>query len=209
MTTTITPSPQVFDHVPLHKNRFAVWIGRILHPYWLCLVTLFVVLSDLPLGDAIRWSALVLVLVFVPATTATFIAHKRGHAIYHRETRRPLYIIGLICVLFCLTVLVALNAPRVLIAGLGAITMWVMLQALINAYVTKVSAHAAVSAGCITGLLLLGKLSNPVLLIGALLVIGLIVWARVITRHHTATQVAMGLLIGALPVLVVFPLVLS
>ena len=67
--------------------------------------------------------------------------------------------------------------------------------------------RSAVAAGCYTGLLVLGKLANPVILIVLTALVILTLWARVVTRNHTLTQVIMGVLVGALPVLVVFPVV--
>ena len=78
----------------------------------------------------------------------------------------------------------------------------------INTYVTKVSTHVAVAAGCATGLLLLGKLDSLLLQLAALTIVGLIIWARVTTRNHTVAQVLLGLLVGTGSVLGVFPLLL-
>lgn len=108
----------------------------------------------------------------------------------------------------CLGALIALQAPRILIAGLTVLIIWLPAQILVNRYVTKVSAHAAVLAGCMTGLLLIGKLNHPIVLALVLLVTIITMWSRVVTKNHTAAQVVMGFLLGALPVLIVFPLML-
>lgn len=193
------------DPIPDTRNGFAVLVGRILHPFLLPIPTVLAVLSDLPLGEAVGWSVLVLGIVVLPAIIASAVAQRRGMPLYRRQSRNTLYLFGWACVLICLMVLLILNAPRVLIACMGALALWIPLQWAINRWVTKISAHAAVAAGGFTGLLMLGKLANPVILIMLAALVILTLWARVVTRNHTLSQVIMGVLVGALPVLVVFP----
>jgi membrane-associated phospholipid phosphatase len=105
--------------------------------------------------------------------------------------------------------LVVLDAPLKLVACIAALLVWLPLQLIINTHVTKVSTHTAVVTGCMMGLLLLGELNSLLLAAGAVAVVVLTLWARVVTRHHTWQQVAMGILTGAIPVLIVFPLLLG
>ncbi len=198
----------IHDPTPDTRNRFAVLVGRILHPFLLPIPTVLAILSDLPLGEALKWSALAIAIVLVPSIVATVFVKRRGYLLHLRRSRDVLYPFGWLCVLVCLIVLRGLNAPLALIACMGALLVWAPLQWAINRWVTKISAHAAVAAGCFTGLLMLGKLANPVILLVLLGLIVLTLWARVVTHNHTHTQVIMGVLVGALPVLVVFPLVL-
>jgi hypothetical protein len=53
-------------------------------------------------------------------------------------------------------------------------------------------------------LLLLGKLNTPLLQLLMLAIVIITVWARVVTHNHTRLQVGLGLLVGALPPLLVF-----
>ena len=129
--------------------------------------------------------------------------------IYQRSTRGPLYFIGFLSVLTCLLILVIFNASRILIASLITLVIWVPAQMLINCYVTKISAHAGVVAGCATALLLAGKLNHPVLVALVIVIAVITMWARVETKNHTVPRVLMGFLVGSLPVLIVFPLILS
>jgi hypothetical protein len=149
MTTEMTPD---------NRNRVAFVIGRIFHPYLICIPTLFAVLEGLSWASAIRWTLLIFTLVLGPGLSAAFYLKRRGRFVYQRSTRTPLYLIGWASVLVCLGVLKLLNAPVILIACLAALSVWVPLQLLINTFVTKISAHAAVAAGCYIGLLLLGRL---------------------------------------------------
>lgn len=194
---------------PTQDNRLALWIGRIFHPYWLCIPTLFAVLSDLPPGEALSWALLCLGLLLPVVMAASWLLERRGFAVYRRETRDPLYIAGGIALVVTLIILIGLNAPRVLIACYAALCLWVVIQGLLNRYVTKVSAHAAVASGCFAGLLSLGHLSHPLLLIAAAVIVLITLWARVAARNHTVTQVILGTIVGAVPVLITFPAILG
>jgi membrane-associated phospholipid phosphatase len=133
---------------------------------------------------------------------------QKGYELHERRTRTPIYLVGSVSVWLCFLVLTVLKAPLVLIAGLAAISVWLPLQLIVNSYVTKVSSHAAVVAGCALGLLLLGKLDNLWLLSLVSLIVFTTVWARVVTKNHTILQVVVGLLTGSIPILIVFPMML-
>ncbi len=196
------------DIPPDNRNRLAYFLGRVFHPYIVCIPTLFAVLSELPLADAARWSVLVLAILLTPAMSLVVLMQRRGRHVYERRTRGPLYLTGWLSVLLCLVVLILLEAPRVLIACLIALVVWIPLQLTINTYVTKVSSHAAVLAGCAMGLLLLGKLDSIGLQLAVLAIVLATSWSRIATRNHTLSQVVLGLVVGCLPVLVIFPLFL-
>jgi membrane-associated phospholipid phosphatase len=195
--------------LPDNRNRFAFLIGRIFHPYLICIPSIFAILSDFPLEEAVKWSLLVFGIVLTPGILASYyVAIRYKKYLYQRETRGPLYLIGWTSVIVCLGVLVTLNAPRILIASLMTLVLWLPAQTLINQYVTKISAHAGVVAGCATALLLYGKLNHPLLLVLVIVIALITMWSRIATKNHTLPQVVMGFLLGALPVLVVFPLML-
>lgn len=196
------------DPVPEHSNRFAVAVGRILHPYLLPIPTLLMMLSGLPFGEALGWSFVVVGLVLTPGITGALFFQRRGRFLYQRQTRGPLYLIGWMSILFCLAVMVFLDAPTVLIASVATLAVWAPLQWAINRWMTKISTHAAVAAGCFTTLLLLGKVGNPLLQILLLILVVLTLWARIVTRNHTIPQVVMGALVGVVCVLLIFPLAL-
>ena len=202
--TTIT------DTSPDHSNKLAFIIGRIFHPFLVIIPTLFAVLSDLSLADAVKWSVLILGIVLTPGILInTYIGLRYKKYVYQREIRGPLYLIGFLSGLACLVALIVLQVPRILIAGLTVLIVWLPAQMLINQYMTKISAHAGVIAGCLTGLLLIGKLNHPLLLALVVLIAIITMWSRVTTKNHTIPQVIMGFLLGALPVLIVFPMMLS
>ncbi len=197
------------DVVPDNRHRLAYWIGRILHPYLLGLPTLVVILKDLSLSEIVLWSVLILGLLLIPGLLLEAYLRRQQQFIYQRRTRDPLYLTGWVSTLVCLGLLVLLRAPVVLIACLLTLAIWVPAQWLINRYLTKLSTHAAVAAGCASALWLLGELGTPALQILIVGLVAITMWARVVTKNHTVTQVILGLLVGILPVLIVFPLVLG
>lgn len=197
------------DVTPDPRNRVAVAIGQILHPFLLPIPTMLAILSDLPFAEALKWSALVLGMIVLPGAALVVYSERRDRPLYRRAVRNPLYGVGWGFILLCLVVLLVLHAPPVVTACVGALTVWMPLQGLINRYVTKVSGHTAVAASCFTMLLMLGKLANPFILITMATLVVLTLWARVETQHHTLTQVLMGLVVGALPVLIVFRAILG
>lgn len=197
------------DTMPNTRNPGAVWISRIINPYLLPLPTTLILLNGLPPREMLGWTLLVMALLVVPGVLFTLILRRRGSRLYRRGDRLPLFIFGWICVVICLGVVLWLNGPLELVAGLTSLVLWIPLQGAINQWVTKVSGHAAVATGCFLGLLLAGKLISP-LVIG--LLFGLLVltlWARVVTDNHSVKQVLLGVLVGAIPVLIVFPVILG
>lgn len=189
-------------------NSLAAWVGRLVHPYLLPIPTILLLLNDLAFLDALFWMALTVGLIVLPGVVLATVLQRRGRMTYQRRTRGTLYLVGWVCVMVCLLILKALEAPLVLIASVVTLAVWVPMQWTVNTWVTKISGHAAVAVGCFSALALLGKLALPVLF--ALLVITLLtLWARVVTHNHTISQVALGVLVGLLPVLIVFPMMLQ
>jgi len=197
------------DPIPDHRNRLAYGLGRLFHPYLIAVPTLAAVLADLSLEETFFWMAIVVAILILPLVVTTTFLRRRQRYVYQRATRTPIYLTFWASLLVCIGILTTLRAPVTLLAGILALALWLPLQLLINAYITKVSTHAAVASGCMTGLLLLGKLDHPLLLLSALAVVGLTLWARVATRNHTPQQVIMGTFTGSIAVLIVFPLILS
>jgi hypothetical protein len=194
--------------VPDERNRVAVLISRVFHPAVIGIPTLLAILSEMPLDQMLGWMALMLGILLVPNVLLQWWLQRRGQYVYQRGTRVPLYIIGWLSVLICLGILTVLQAPRVLIACLLALLVWVPVQLFINQVFTKISIHTAVVSGCLTGLWVLGKLTLPLLAIAAILILIGTAWARMETKNHTLLQVVLGALVGGVPVLLVFPLVM-
>ncbi len=81
------------------------------------------------------------------------------------------------------------------------------LQAVINARLTKISAHTAVVTGILIALFLMGDLDSPLLVGGAVGIVFATAWARVVTGHHSLVQVSLGIVVSAVSVGIAFALV--
>jgi membrane-associated phospholipid phosphatase len=191
--------------IPDTRNRLAYLVGLLFHPAVIGIPTLYLILKDLPLGQVVQWTVLIVGILVLPGFVAVQLYRQRGRYTYQRETRGVLYLIGWSCALLCTLLLVLLQAPPVLIACTTTLVVWVPLQLLINQRFTKISTHAAVVAGCATALLVLGELPTLWSRGLALAIVVAVCWARVVTRNHTLLQVALGVLLGSAVVLLVFP----
>lgn len=198
----------VLDPAPDYRNRFAHLVGLIFHPFVVPIPTLLLLLRPLPRPEAHGWTALILVILITPVGLTLLLLARRGKYVYQRDVRGPLYVLGWTSVLTCLLLTLVLNAPRMLVACMATLAVWLPLQSAINQRFTKVSIHVAVITGCLLGLLLTGALESLWVRIAAVLAIYLTAWARMVTRNHTLAQVGLGILLGAIPVLLVFPLLL-
>lgn len=197
------------DRVPDYRNRLAHLISIVFHPFVIALPTMLVVLRNVPPDRAVYWSLLIILILVVPLAACLFILRQRGKYSYQRKTRLPLYLVAWASILICLVVTAVFHAPLILVACMTALAIWVPLQFAINTWVTKISIHTAVITGCVLALLLLNTFTSPVLQLVALGPIPATAWARMVTRNHTGGQVLLGIFTGAMPVLVVFPLLLN
>jgi predicted Ser/Thr protein kinase len=114
------------------------------------------------------------------------------HHIGVREQRRMPLLYGLTSVLIGLGALILLGAPRRLVAMVVVMFAVLLVVTAIN-QMWKLSAHAAVTAGAIS---ILVVVFGPALC-AALLVLGLVGWSRVRLHDHTTGQVLAGALVGA------------
>jgi len=197
------------ERLPDDSHRLAHAIGLILHPGIVSIPTLLLVLSDIPAAEGLAWTAIIACIVLVPALILIAYLRRRDRHTYQRSARLPIYIVLWVSVLVCLGLTQAFEAPRALVASVATLAVWLPLQLTINSTVTKISTHVAVITGCVFGVLVLGRIEPLPLQIGALLLIPLVAWARLVTKNHTLLQVGLGFLVGGGCVLVVMPLVLG
>ncbi len=197
------------DPTPDNTNRIAYWIGRIFHPAVLPVPTLLLILNEIPLLEALQWTAFIAVIVIVPGLMVIAYNKQQDRFTYQRESRDLIYLVGWLSVMLCLGLLWLFDAPIELQVCLASLAVWLPLQAIINRYLTKISTHTAVASGCYSGLLVLDKLQHPAAIGLGLLIVLLVAWARVMTKNHTLTQVLLGIIVGGGSVLVVFSLLLA
>lgn len=194
----------MIDPTPDHRNPLAVWIGRLFHPYLICIPTLLAVLHPLPLVSAAGLMLLVVVILLPPLILVVSLLKRQQRFVYQRQTRTPIYLTFWVSLWVCLAVIIFLQAPLPLIASILSLLVWLPLQLAVNTWATKVSTHAAVMTGCSTALFLLGKLDHPFVFLVVLVAVAGVLWARITTKNHTLEQVLLGVLTGFLPVIVVF-----
>lgn len=116
--------------------------------------------------------------------------------------QRPLPLsVGIISVLVGLGLIVALGAPRELVALVTAMVVGLGVSTLVTLF-WKISIHVAVVAGAVAILVLV---YGPELLVLAPL-IGLVGWARIELGDHSTAQVLIGALLGASVAAAVFAL---
>lgn len=74
----------------------------------------------------------------------------------------------------------------------SCIWIWVAPQFLVNLVYTKISGHTAIIDTIVDGLLALGELDTPLLIILALGAVAATGWARIVTGNHTREQVILS-----------------
>jgi hypothetical protein len=152
----------------------------------------------------LAWGALAVLFTAVVPYAIIRVGMRLGHITDHHIGRReqrlvpPLF--AVLSVLAGLVLLVALGAPRPLVAMVVVMLAVLAGVGAVNA-AWKLSAHAAVAAGSAT---LLTIVYGPVLLVSAG-VVALIGWSRVRLRDHTAGQVVAGAALGTALAAAVFP----
>ena len=121
------------------------------------------------------------------------------HHVGERE-KRPAAILAILgSVLVGVALMVALDAPRQLLALMGAMVAGLVVTLAVT-LVWKISVHSAVAGGTVVILALVFGPALNVLWVSA----SAVAWSRVELRDHTKAQVVAGLLCGALVAAVAF-----
>jgi hypothetical protein len=115
------------------------------------------------------------------------------HHVGDRRQRLVPLLVGMASVLAGLVVLLLAHAHRELLAAVGAGGIGLVVAALVNHW-WKMSIHTAVTAGSVVILCLV---YGWILIVTAPLVAA-VGWSRVALKDHTAAQVAIGAVVGAL-----------
>lgn len=192
------------------RDRLARLLSNVFHPFLVSLVTLVLViyLDGATLLDAIKWTVIGFGIVILPLTIYLVINVRRGRysdwSISIREQRYNIYILAGICFVILVLTFIWAGAPAIAIACLYAALATVVIAALINRLVTKISLHAVAMAGCAAALF---WVSPPLGLLLALAGIA-VSWARMHLKHHTLAQILLGWGVTIGSVFVVFSLYL-
>lgn len=192
------------------RNRLARLLSNLFHPFLVSVATLALViyLDGATLLQAIQWTAVGFGIVILPLTLYLAINVRRGRysdwSISIREQRYGIYAVAGICFVILVLTFVWAGAPAIALACLAAALATVLVAAVINRLVTKISLHSVAMAGCAAALF---WVSPPLglFLAAAALAVG---WARMRLKHHTLTQILLGWGLAAGSVIVVFSLYL-
>lgn len=191
------------DTVPDNSKRIAYIVGWVLHPVSIAVVTLLILLWELPFDEMIYWTALVAGVILTPVLLTIAYLRRQDRYTYQRFSRKPIYVVAWVVVLASLALIQLLDGPAILGICMATLLVWLPLQLAINQWVTKISIHMGVASGCLTALWMVGALTPVFILlcVGCLVLLG---WARIQTKNHTLGQVVLGCLVGGGSVLVVF-----
>ena len=192
------------------QARLARIVSNVFHPFLVSVVTLVLViyLDGAALWEAIKWTAVGFGIVILPLSLFLIGKVRRGHysdwSISIREQRHSIYILAGICFVILVLTFIWAGAPAIALACLYAALATVVIAAVINRKVTKISLHSVAVAGCAAALFWVFPPLGLFLTLGALAV----GWARMRLKHHTLAQVLLGWGVAAGSVLVVFSLYL-
>ncbi len=183
--------------------------SNILNPFLVSPV-IILLLSFAPASstlDALKWALISMALSVLPVFLIVVYLVRNGRldAVFTnvRGQRTKIYLlVGLFAVVGC-TILTYLRAPSILVAAFTAGLSAIVIFMCINLW-WKISLHTALVAASATALIMLyGWIATATVVL-----VPLMAWARIELKHHSLAQAAVGALIAALIVVVVFSFVL-
>lgn len=121
------------------------------------------------------------------------------HHVGRREQRRGPMLIALGCLAAGIIGMIVLGAERELLAALGAVLIGLTVSIAVTSW-WKISVHADVTASVVVVLVMV---FGPAMLVTAPIVL-LVAWSRVHLGDHTATQTAVGAVVGVVVTAPVF-----
>lgn len=174
-------------------------ISTVLSPFPLSVVALLMVtyVGSSGLPEFTKWAVIILFfLVVLPLAYAYARTSAEGSGgrrmpdplEFFRQRRRELWIIGLVCAAPCTFLLIFLDAPSLLVATLVALLGTSLAVAVVNRFFRASYHLSALTTVAIVSVLVWDQVALPI----ALLVAGLVGWARYSLRQHSLTQLAAG-----------------
>jgi membrane-associated phospholipid phosphatase len=201
VTTTAPEAP------PGPSRRVARVLTEVFAPAGLAAVLPFVigVHAAGSVGRGLAWGLLASLFSAILPYSLIWYGVRQGRLsdrhIGRREQRTKPLAVGLGLVLVGLGLLLALGAPRELVALVVAHFLGGLVATVVNHF-WKLSVHAAVAAGTMA---VLALAFGPVLLVTAVIVVA-VGWSRVRLRDHTTLQVVAGTIVGLVTTGVAFGL---
>ncbi|PNI08875.1 phosphatidic acid phosphatase [Arthrobacter sp. AFG7.2] len=178
------------------KNRTARWLTEAFQPPVVVSVQLLVSPVSQPgFPGTMGYGALAALFVCVLPLFVLLMLVRQGkvtdHLVSDRRQRAPVLLMALASILAGLLVLTAAGAPHSVVAMVLAVVSGVVVLAGVSPF-WKISGHAAaMSSAAVIGVLMLGPVWLPLLLL-----IPAVGWSRVVLRAHSAAQVVAGSLFG-------------
>lgn len=199
--------PDVVRLTTARPSRAADLVSRVADPAVLVTLTVLVVaVTSTPgVAPALGWVALtVLFCVGLPTVVLALLVaggHVLDRHVVVREERRLPLLAALVSVGAGLGLLVALSAPRPLVALVAAMLAGAVPMTVVSHWY-KASFHTGVAGGTAVVLTLVAGPWLLVLALPGLVVVG---WARVRAGRHTTGQVVLGAVLGCAAAGLVFP----
>jgi len=153
--------------------------------------------------DAVKWSLISIAASILPVfSVIIYLVRKQkleSPFINIRKQRTKIYLLAGVCAGIGCIIFSYLEAPTTLIAtfiaGLSAVVVFMCVNLL-----WKISLHTALVTASVTVLIILYGSMAAV----AVVLVPLIAWSRIELKHHSPAQVAVGALLAASIVVVVF-----
>lgn len=200
------PAPQ--SSSPLLK-RLASLAGDVFSPLLMATYAIVIALWLTPMNRlpfSVRaWSAIGIFFItcIIPAGTVILLL-RMGRisdvSISDRRQRPFPFMVGIICYIIAGVFLAALKAPYWLVCFFIAATLVAVVELIVSLR-WKISAHAGAAGGLLGFVWWLcarnALIGDPfILLSAAILITGIVCWARMYMRHHTFGQVCAGTALG-------------
>ncbi|MFC1982376.1 hypothetical protein ACFLV5_01090 [Chloroflexota bacterium] len=187
------------------KKRAARLISNIFNPFLISLVVIILLsfTSASSVRASITWLLISITLSILPVfvVVVCLVRNHRLEGIFirARKQRNKIYLLASICAAVNCGVLYWLGAPKVLVASFVAGLLAIVIFMCINLW-WKISVHTAFVTASITVLIIL---YGAIGLLSAVL-LPVMAWSRIELERHSPAQVAVGALMAALIVVVVF-----
>lgn len=185
------------DVVPHNQNKLGYVLGYVFHPFVIFIPALVIVLKGIPFFTAVGWVAFIAAIILIPLNLTILWERRRDQYVYQRKTRHSLYVVFWLSMLCGILASLFFEAPSRLIFALLCMWIWVALQFLVNLVHTKISGHTAIIGTIMGGLLVMGELDTPLLILFAFGAVAATGWARIVTGNHTHEQVIWGVVVSS------------
>ena len=187
------------------RQKLARIATNVLNPFLLSLLILVLLAMESTSSpdEAVKWSLIGLALsVFPVFVVVIYLVSKKkldGIFINPRQQRHRIYLLAILCAVIGYMVLIALDAPHLLITAFVTGLVAVIIFMAINLF-WKISLHTAFITGSVTVLIIVygGIAAWTVLLVP------LVAWARIEMKLHTPAQVFFGALLATAIVTITF-----